>query len=140
MKVFIREKFIQDDTKGNYERIPYIKEWVDECDGLSYAEIKKLGYEVMDDYMVEVKDLLTEISQLKAEIRNKEGSIKSLKITLGERTDERDKHSDKEYLCKSVINEIREEINYFIQNNLFVGDKELNTLLEILDKAEAGDK
>lgn len=72
MKVFSKDKFIQYDTNGNYERIPYIKEWVDACNGLSYAEIRKLGYEVMDDYMVEVKDLLTEIELLKTQIATKE--------------------------------------------------------------------
>ena len=69
MKVFSRDKFIQHDIKGNYERNSYIKEWVDTCHGLSYEEIEKLGYEVLDEDMVDVEDLLIENQQLKDKLK-----------------------------------------------------------------------
>ena len=59
-KVFSKEKYIKDliALGFNEEKIENInnRSWVDNCEGLTREEIEKMGYELNEDWFVEVPD------------------------------------------------------------------------------------
>lgn len=56
-KVFNRKKCIEDiGIEEYYNSFEDNSSWIDECHGLTTEEIKKLGYEIEEKWMVEVED------------------------------------------------------------------------------------
>lgn len=149
MKVFSRDKFIQHDIKGNYERNSYIKEWVDTCHGLSYEEIEKLGYEVLDEDMVDVEDLLIENQQLKDKLK---GVQEERDYLFNKQSIENKYLTEENKQLKEIIEEIEKFItenkkkvyhNSFIDDDcdieICLNETEIRKLESIIIKAKEGD-
>lgn len=107
-----------------------------------YERTKDFG---RTQFIKELMRLERENQQLKETLDDKCRTINALKIALKERTDERDKHSDKEYLYKSVIDEIREYITKtIVYEDLGDGycyncdEYEEEEFLQIIDKVLGG--
>lgn len=78
-------------------------------------------------------------TQLKEDLKNEKGKVKSLKIALQKRAEERDVYSIKSFLYKEVIEEVRKFVEEMFNNepaNSREYDYYCEKLSQILDKVK----